>query len=89
MSCDITYMWNLKYGPNEPTYETETAHRGRGQTCGCQGGVGKGWIGVCGEQIQTVTQRMDKQQGPTVYTGSYIQYPGINHNGKEYKKECI
>ena len=21
--------------------------------------------------------------------GNYIQYPGINHNGKEYKKECI
>ena len=22
-------------------------------------------------------------------TGNYIQYPGINHNGKESKKECI
>ena len=34
--------------------------------------------------------RMDKQQGPTVYsTGNYIRYPEINHNGKEYKKECI
>ena len=22
-------------------------------------------------------------------TGNYIQYPGTNHNGKEYKKECI
>ena len=22
-------------------------------------------------------------------TGNYIQYPGINHNGKEFKKECI
>ena len=22
-------------------------------------------------------------------TGNYIQYPGINHNGKEYKKEGI
>ena len=21
-------------------------------------------------------------------TGNYIQSPGINHNGKEYKKEC-
>ena len=21
--------------------------------------------------------------------GNHIQYPGINHNGKEYKKECI
>ena len=22
-------------------------------------------------------------------TDNYIQYPMINHNGKEYKKECI
>ena len=22
-------------------------------------------------------------------TGNYIQYPEINHNGKEHKKECI
>ena len=22
-------------------------------------------------------------------TENYIQYPGINHNGKEYEKECI
>ena len=21
--------------------------------------------------------------------GNYIQSPGINHNGKEYRKECI
>ena len=30
---------------------------------------------------------MDKQQGPTYSTGNYIQYPVINHNGKEYKKK--
>ena len=23
MPYDITYMWNLKYGPNEPIYERE------------------------------------------------------------------
>ena len=22
-------------------------------------------------------------------TGNYIQYPEINHNGKEHKRECI
>ena len=34
---------------------------------------------------------MDKQQGPTVEYGDYIQYPVINHNGQEYEKEhtCI
>ena len=31
---------------------------------------------------------VDKQQGPS--TENYIQYPMINHKGKEYfKKECI
>ena len=31
---------------------------------------------------------MYKEQGPTVEhnTGNYIQYPVINHNGKEYEK---
>ena len=28
-------------------------------------------------------------QGPTVYTGNRIQCPEINHNGKDYKKECV
>lgn len=31
---------------------------------------------------------MDGQQGPTVLR-NYIQSPGINHNGKVYKKECV
>ena len=33
--------------------------------------------------------KIDKQQGPTVQHGNYIQYPVINHNGKEYEKEYI
>ena len=37
---DTTYMWNLKYGTNEPIYKTE-ADSEIGQTCGCQGGGGK------------------------------------------------
>ena len=32
-------MWNLKYGTNEPIYETEM-YRHREETCGCQGVVG-------------------------------------------------
>ena len=34
MPCDITYVWNLKYGANEPIYETETdlqTERARGR----------------------------------------------------------
>ena len=43
-------------------------------------------LGVC--QMQTIRYRMDKQ-GVQYSTGNYIQYPVINHNGKEYEKECI
>ena len=39
--------------------------------------------------MQIGIYRMDKQQGATYSTGNYIQYPVINHNGKEYDKECI
>ena len=31
--------------------------------------------------MQAITYRTDKNS-----TGNYIQYPEINHNGKEYKK---
>ena len=39
--------------------------------------------------MQTGIYRMEKKQGPDVSTANYIQYPVINHYGKEYKKECI
>ena len=35
--------------------------------------------------MQTVTYRMDKPQGPTVQHG---EYSGIDHDGKDYEKEC-
>ena len=39
--------------------------------------------------MQTLIARTDKQQGPTTQHGNYVQYPVINHNGKEYEKEHI
>ena len=38
--------------------------------------------------MQTIINRMDKQQGPNERTGNYVQYLLINHKGKEYDKEC-
>ena len=71
---------------HELIYETETDSertdlrlaRGKGDR-----------LRVTDEQMQTSKYRMDKQQGPTVYTGNYIQYPVINHNEKESKKDYI
>ena len=39
--------------------------------------------------MQTIICRMDKQESPMYYRGNYSQYPGINHNGKEYEKKNI
>ena len=73
-------MWNLQYD----TMNISTEHKEK--TCGCQGGCGGGRekLRVWGEQIQTVTYRIDKQQGPLYSPGNYVQYLMINHNGKEY-----
>ena len=35
---DITYMWNVKYGTNEPIYKTETDCRHREQASAYLGG---------------------------------------------------
>ena len=57
---DLTYMWNLKHGTNEPTYKTETKTKTKKNRnrltdcwlrsdCGCQGaGGGEGWTGNLG-----------------------------------------
>ena len=69
---------------------TKHTHKQREQTCGYQGGRGHGRDGwefgisrcklVCIEWINKVL----------LYSmGNYVQYPVINHNRKEYEKECI
>ena len=45
-----------------------------------RGGFG---LGVWDKQMQTITYRMNEQQGLLYSTGNYIQNTGINHNGKE------
>ena len=88
MPQDITCMWNLKYGSSEPISETDMESQAQNRLVVTRGrGWGKDGLGVWGQQIQTITYRMDKQPGPTVHsTGSCIKYPIINRNGKEYKK---
>ena len=57
---------------------------------GCQQGgvVGKGGLGVWAQQMYAITYGIYKQQGPTAQsTGNYVQYPVINHRGKEHEKE--
>ena len=44
----ITYMWNLKYGTNEPIYKQKQAQGHREQACVCQRGWGLVSSGVGG-----------------------------------------
>ena len=67
--------------------EQKQTHRHGEKTCGCQEGAEREWdgLGVWGQEMQTIIFRMDKQQGPTVYsTENYIQSSGIEHDGKYY-----
>ena len=74
---------------NSSMKEKQT-HRHREQTCGCQGW---GW-GRCGERLGAWDWRCKLlyigwiNNKVLLYSiGNYIQYPVINHNGKEYEKE--
>ena len=70
---------------------TKHAHRQRDQTCGCQGGLGGGgrvdWQFGVGRYKLLHLEWINKVL--LFNTGNCIQSPGINHNGKEYKKEYI
>ena len=61
----ITYMWNLKYGTDNPIYKTESDYRHGEYIQGCQG-VEVDGQGVWGWKMQTITFGMDKQWGRTV-----------------------
>ena len=84
-------MWSLKYDTNEPIYETETKSGTYEQIGGCQGGGG--WervgVGVWDQQCKLVYIEWINNKVLLYSTGKYIQYPVINHNGKEYEKECV
>ena len=53
-----------------------------------RGAVVEGWIGSLRLDVNYYREKINNKV--LLYsTGNYIQYSGINHNGKEYKKECI
>ena len=63
-------------------------HRHREQTCSCQSrgcGGGMDWeFGV--SRCQLLYIEWVNNNVLLYSTGNYIQYPVINHNGKEYEK---
>ena len=47
---------------------------------------GREGMGIWNQQRQTVIYRMGGQQGPIVQHRNCIQYPVVNHNGKDCEK---
>ena len=83
-------MWNLKYDTNELIYKTETDSQTQRTDLWLPRGAGGGGVdwefGISRCKLLYI-QWINKV---LLYsTGNYIQYPAINHNGKEYEKECI
>ena len=73
---------------NLSTKQKQT-HRRREQTCGCQRG-GEGMDGEFGiSRCKLLYIKWINNKVLLYSTEDYIQYPVINHNGKEYEKECI
>ena len=67
-------------------------HRCRKKTSGCQGGARCGGYMAWEFEVSCCKPLHTEQINNKVLlysTGNYIQYPGINHNEKEYKKQCI
>ena len=80
-------MGNLKYYTNELMYEIETLTdiENRLVVAEGQGKLGKDGLGVWVQQTQIIYRERIKK-GLLYSTGNYIQYPVINHNGKNMKK---
>ena len=59
-------MWNLKHGTNEPIYNTELDSQTEIRLIVGERTGERSAPGIWGWQIQTITYRMDEQQGLTV-----------------------
>ena len=83
----ITYLWNLNYDTNELTCEADRLIDMENR---CEWpkrkGSGGGMEWEFGVSRCKFMYRMDKYKVLLCSTGNYIQYPVINHNGKEYEK---
>ena len=85
---DITQMWNLKYDTNGPIYETEIeAGTQKIDQWLPSGGGGKGLYWEFGvSRCKLVYTEWINNKVILYTTGNYIQYPVINHSGKNMKK---
>ena len=71
-------------------YETETDSQTQRTGLWFPKGVGEGWIeNLRLANARSLLYREWISKDLLYSTGNYIQYPVINHNGKEHKKGCV
>ena len=79
----ITYLRNLKYDTNELVYERERDSQTENRLVVAKG-EGEGWrdwkFGV--SRCKLLSREWINNKVLLYSTENYIQYPGINHNGK-------
>ena len=61
IAYDVTDMWNLKYGTNQPIYITDSQPQKIDLWLAKEEGREWDEPGVLGQQMKTLTFRMDKQ----------------------------
>ena len=70
---DIAYMWNLKYDTNELIYEIERLIDAENRFVDWESGISRCKLLYIRQINKALLYR----------TGDCVQYPMINHNGKE------
>ena len=88
---DIAYMWNLKYDANSLSMRQKYTHIQRTDLWlprGREGRGGKNWaFGI--SRCKLLHIGWINNSDVLYSTGTYIQYPAINNNIKEYQKVYI
>ena len=86
----LSHMWNLKYGTNERIYrrETDSLTQRKDLRLPSGGGSGRDWaFGVSGCKLFRLERTSNEVLLCSI--GNSLQFPGIDHDGKAYKKECL
>ena len=77
-------MWSLKYDTNKVSMKQKQTDM-ENTLVVAKARAGEVWTGSLGVADLLYTEWINNNV--LVYPGHYIQYPEINHNGKEYKIE--
>ena len=74
---NITYMWNLKYGTDEPIYKTNNSQTWRTDLWLPRG---RGGMDFEFNKCKVLHLKRMDSKFPVLYSRTYIQSPGIDHD---------